>query len=105
MRIQGRRGVYQRLVADLTDAKFIAYLLDADRQRLASVGSEKLFQLTGRYRFDDEGVSMSFGVIFRREMQLTYARMQDIHLSQNIVERWLGIRLCLSRYRQPSESM
>lgn len=53
--IQGRRGVYQRLTVDLTDAKFIAYLLDADRQRLASVGSEKLFQLTGRYRFDDEG--------------------------------------------------
>jgi exonuclease SbcC len=53
--IQGRRSVYQRLAADLTDAKFIAYLLDADRQRLASVGSEKLFQLTGRYRFDDEG--------------------------------------------------
>jgi putative membrane protein len=24
-------------------------------------------------------------------MQLTYARMQDIHLSQNILERWLGI--------------
>jgi len=53
--IQARRGTYQRLVADLTDAKFIAYLLDADRQRLADVGSEKLFQLTGRYRFDDEG--------------------------------------------------
>src|SRR5690242_18312817 len=46
---------------------------------------------TLRYRFDDEGVFMSFGVIFRREMQLTYARMQDIHLSQNIIERWLGI--------------
>ena len=46
---------------------------------------------TLKYRFDDEGVFMSFGVIFRREMQLTYARMQDIHLSQNIIERWLGI--------------
>jgi uncharacterized protein len=46
---------------------------------------------TLRYRFDDEGVFMSFGVIFRREMQLTYARMQDIHLSQNVLERWLGI--------------
>ncbi|MBK7859222.1 MAG: PH domain-containing protein [Archangiaceae bacterium] len=46
---------------------------------------------TLRYRFDDEGVFMSFGIIFRREMQLTYARMQDIHLSQNIVERWLNI--------------
>lgn len=43
------------------------------------------------YRFDQAGVSMGYGILFRREMQLTYARMQDIHLSQNIVERWLGI--------------
>ncbi len=43
------------------------------------------------YRFTDEGVSMGYGILFRREMQLTYARMQDIHLSQNILERWLGI--------------
>jgi uncharacterized protein len=46
---------------------------------------------TLRYRFDDEGVFMSYGILFRREMQLTYARMQDIHLSQNILERWLNI--------------
>lgn len=43
------------------------------------------------YRFTDEGVSMGYGILFRRELQLTYARMQDIHLSQNILERWLGI--------------
>jgi putative membrane protein len=43
------------------------------------------------YRFDSSGVSMGYGILFRREMQLTYQRMQDIHLSQNIVERWLGI--------------
>jgi putative membrane protein len=43
------------------------------------------------YRFDASGVSMGYGILFRREMQLTYARMQDIHLSQNILERWLGI--------------
>ena len=43
------------------------------------------------YRFEPAGVSMGYGILFRREMQLTYARMQDIHLSQNIVERWLGI--------------
>ena len=43
------------------------------------------------YRFDPSGVSMGYGILFRREMQLTYARMQDIHLSQNIIERWLGI--------------
>ena len=43
------------------------------------------------YRFTDQGVSMGYGILFRRELQLTYARMQDIHLSQNILERWLGI--------------
>ncbi|HEY3354740.1 MAG TPA: PH domain-containing protein [Polyangia bacterium] len=46
---------------------------------------------TLHYRFDEDGVSMGYGVLFRREMHLTYARMQDIHLSQNVVERWLGI--------------
>jgi exonuclease SbcC len=53
--IQVRRSVYQRLASDLTDAKFTAYLLDAERHFLARLGSEKLFQLTGRYRFDEEG--------------------------------------------------
>jgi putative membrane protein len=46
---------------------------------------------TMRYRFDEEGVSMSWGVLFRREINLTYARIQDIHLSSNVVERWLGL--------------
>jgi putative membrane protein len=46
---------------------------------------------TLRYGFDAEGLAMSYGVLFRRELHLTYARMQDIHLSQNILERWLGI--------------
>ena len=46
---------------------------------------------TLRYRFDANGVFMKYGVLFRRELQLTYARMQDIHLSQNILERWLDI--------------
>lgn len=46
---------------------------------------------TLRYVFDDQGISMSWGIIFRREISLTYARIQDIHLSSNIVERWLGL--------------
>ena len=46
---------------------------------------------TLHYRFDEEGVSMGYGILFRHEMHLTYARMQDIHLSQNVFERWLGI--------------
>jgi len=46
---------------------------------------------TLRYEFDDEGVSMRWGVLFRREIHLTYARIQDIHLTSNVVERWLGL--------------
>jgi putative membrane protein len=46
---------------------------------------------TLRYRFDDQGVSMRWGILFRREISLNYARIQDIHLASNIVERWLGL--------------
>lgn len=46
---------------------------------------------TMRYRFDEEGISMSWGALFRREIHLTYARVQDIHLASNVVERWLGL--------------
>ena len=44
-----------------------------------------------RYRFTDEGVSMSWGILFRRQILLNYARIQDIHLQSNLVERWLGL--------------
>lgn len=46
---------------------------------------------TLRYRFDDEGISMRWGILFRREIHLTYARIQDIHLTSNVVERWIGL--------------
>jgi putative membrane protein len=46
---------------------------------------------TLRYRIDGEGLSMSWGILFRREIHLTYARIQDIHLNSNLVERWLGL--------------
>ena len=46
---------------------------------------------TLRYRFDDEGVTMSWGALFKREISLTYSRIQDIHLRSNAVERWLGL--------------
>jgi putative membrane protein len=46
---------------------------------------------TLRYRFDDEGVSMSWGILFRREVYLTYRRIQDIHLTRNILQRWMGL--------------
>jgi putative membrane protein len=44
-----------------------------------------------RYEVDAEGITMRWGVLFRREVSLTYARIQDIHLSSNVVERWLGL--------------
>ena len=46
---------------------------------------------TMRYEFDEEGISMRWGVLFQREITLTYARIQDIHLTSNIVERWLRL--------------
>ena len=46
---------------------------------------------TMRYRFDDDGISMRWGILFRREVHLTYSRIQDIHLVSNVVERWLGL--------------
>ncbi len=46
---------------------------------------------TMRYRFTDEGISMSWGLLFRREIIVNYARIQDIHLKSNLVERWLGL--------------
>ena len=46
---------------------------------------------TLRYRFDDQGVSISYGVLFRREAFLTYKRIQDIHVKRNVVERWLSL--------------
>jgi len=46
---------------------------------------------TLRYQLDDEGITMRWGVLFRREVSLTYARIQDIHLTSNVLERWLGL--------------
>jgi putative membrane protein len=47
--------------------------------------------LTLKYKFDHEGVSASWGVIFKRQVYLTYGRIQDIHLSRGLVERWLNL--------------
>lgn len=46
---------------------------------------------TLRYKFDEDGVSMSYGVFFRREVNLTYRRIQDIHLTRNLLQRWMGL--------------
>src|SRR5215216_824781 len=46
---------------------------------------------TLRYRFDAEGIHMKVGILFRREVNLTYARIQDIHLHSGLIQRWLGL--------------
>ena len=46
---------------------------------------------TMRYRFDSEGISMSWGILFHHEIILNYSRIQDIHLRSNVLERWLGL--------------
>ena len=46
---------------------------------------------TLRYRFDDKGIAMSYGILFRREVYLTYRRIQDIHVTRNFIQRWLGL--------------
>lgn len=46
---------------------------------------------TMRFRFDREGIAMSWGLLFRREVNLAYARIQDIHLASGPVQRWLGL--------------
>jgi len=44
-----------------------------------------------RYHFDGEGVGASWGIFFKKQVFLTYARIQDIHVSRGLVERWLGL--------------
>jgi putative membrane protein len=46
---------------------------------------------TMRYEFSEQGIRMSWGIIFRNEVVLNYARIQDIHLRSNAIERWLGL--------------
>ena len=46
---------------------------------------------TMKYVFSDEGIRMSWGILFRHEIMLNYARIQDIHLRSNAIERALGL--------------
>jgi len=59
---------------------------------------------TMRYKFTDEGISMSWGILFRREIIVNYARIQDIHLRSNFVERWLGLARVLVQTASGSSS-
>jgi len=47
--------------------------------------------LSLRYHFDQEGVGASWGIFFKKQVFLTYARIQDIHVTRGLLERWLGL--------------
>ncbi len=44
-----------------------------------------------RYRIDDEGVSMSWGILNKREVFLTFRRLQDIQMTQGFIQRKFGL--------------
>lgn len=46
---------------------------------------------TLRYRFEESGIRMQVGWFFRKEVVVAFRRIQDIHVSRNILQRWLGI--------------
>jgi exonuclease SbcC len=53
--LQSRVDVFSRINRDLTDARFVRFLLDDERARLSELGSEHFQRLSaGRYRFADD---------------------------------------------------
>ena len=51
-----QRQVYESLAGELTDSKFVRYLLDEEKRDLANLGSEHFERLSsGRYRFSTDG--------------------------------------------------
>ncbi|MDQ3915437.1 MAG: SMC family ATPase [Actinomycetota bacterium] len=48
-------GLYVQLADDLTDKNFVKYMLEEKRRLLSEIGSQRLREMTGRYRFDDRG--------------------------------------------------
>ena len=59
---------------------------------------------TMRYKFSDDGISMSWGILFRRQIIVNYARIQDIHLKSNVVERFLGLARILVQTASATQS-
>lgn len=52
---------------------------------------------TMRYRIDNDGISMKWGILFRKEVNLTYARIQDIHVTSASCSAGSDWRTCTSR--------
>ncbi len=59
--LESGRDRFARIAADLTDAKFVRYLLDDERIRLGELASDHFQRLSsGRYRFTGDG---KFGIV------------------------------------------
>lgn len=43
------------------------------------------------YLFEDDGVRMGWGLLWKREINLSYRRIQDIHVTRNFIERRMGL--------------
>src|SRR6185503_1739052 len=43
------------------------------------------------YRFDEAGVWRRQGMLWRTEVNVAYRRIQDIHLTNGLIQRWLGL--------------
>jgi putative membrane protein len=43
------------------------------------------------FRFDHEGIWKRQGLLWRHETNVAYRRIQDIHLTSGIIQRWLGL--------------
>jgi exonuclease SbcC len=55
--LDAEKGRFDRLASDLTNSKFVRYLLDDERARLAALGTRHFLRLSsGRYEFSDDGV-------------------------------------------------
>ena len=53
--LRKRHAIFERLAEDLRNETFINFLLEDRRRMLSELASERLRDMTGRYRFDDEG--------------------------------------------------
>jgi exonuclease SbcC len=48
-------GLYAQLFDDMRDENFIRFMLEEKRRLLSDIGSQRLREMTRRYRFDDRG--------------------------------------------------
>jgi exonuclease SbcC len=60
-RLEAEKARFDRIASDLTDSRFVRFLLDEERARLADLGSDHFQRLSsGRYRFTEDG---SFSIV------------------------------------------